>query len=318
MPGARTVSGSDGSWKRIPARRSDWEQVKLSWMVYLLRCKFFPADVDADAPPSQAQTTAAVLIKRAAAGEHWLPVEHTSNDSKWGDDSDGAGTNLLGRGTATLTSFWIGFGLDHFSLFTPFRACDAPPTYAVQHRHALRRYHADRLLTGACNPMLCPTFASLGIALVILEAAGIAPMAPLPLNAATVAATAATPSAELVRYHRGGSDTMASNSASASDAKKNGALDFVVVLDFEATCWDKTETTRSPQEIIEFPGLLVNVQTGELVAEFHEYVTPDVHPTISGFCTGLTGITQSMVDGGAPLNEVMARHMAWLASHGTV
>jgi ERI1 exoribonuclease 3 len=41
-----------------------------------------------------------------------------------------------------------------------------------------------------------------------------------------------------------------------------------------------------------------------------------VHPTLSAFCTELTGITQTMVDVAAPLEPVMQRHAAWLESHG--
>jgi len=32
--------------------------------------------------------------------------------------------------------------------------------------------------------------------------------------------------------------------------------------------------------------------TGEVESEFHHYVQPDEQPTLSAFCTQLTGITQ--------------------------
>ena len=80
-----------------------------------------------------------------------------------------------------------------------------------------------------------------------------------------------------------------------------------LVLDFEATCVEGA--TIQPQEVIEFPCLLVRAadmvvedQVGPATSlatspslQFHEYVRPVAHPTLSPFCTQLTGITQEMV-----------------------
>jgi inhibitor of KinA sporulation pathway (predicted exonuclease) len=88
------------------------------------------------------------------------------------------------------------------------------------------------------------------------------------------------------------------------------------------------------QEIIEFPIVVVDAQTKKIVEEFHHFVKPEVHPTLSAFCTRksnvldsfvvpvqfktafvrhlffllnleLTGITQAQVNGGKPLVEVL-------------
>ncbi|KAH9597270.1 Exonuclease [Trypanosoma melophagium] len=70
--------------------------------------------------------------------------------------------------------------------------------------------------------------------------------------------------------------------------------DAYVVLDFEATC---ERGRRMPDaEIIEFPMILVDARTSCVLAEFQRYVRPVLHPTLSTFCTELTGITQSVVD----------------------
>ena len=66
-------------------------------------------------------------------------------------------------------------------------------------------------------------------------------------------------------------------------------LQYLLILDFEATCGDDL---RGPQEIIEFPTLLYNLQKDEVQATFHEYVRPVMSPTLTAFCTKLTGITQ--------------------------
>ena len=43
-------------------------------------------------------------------------------------------------------------------------------------------------------------------------------------------------------------------------------LDYVVILEFKTTCWDKgMEPLPRLQEIIEFPALLVDTCSGEIV-----------------------------------------------------
>ncbi|XBJ04811.1 hypothetical protein VPH35_023690 [Triticum aestivum] len=89
------------------------------------------------------------------------------------------------------------------------------------------------------------------------------------------------------------------------------AFDYFVVLDFEATC--EKGARIYPQEIIEFPSVLVDGATGDLdPAEFRTYVRPQYHPALTDFCRDLTGIRQADVDGGVPLAEALRLHAAWL------
>mmetsp|Transcript_36773 Transcript_36773/g.77585 ORF Transcript_36773/g.77585 Transcript_36773/m.77585 type:complete len:240 (+) Transcript_36773:251-970(+) len=90
-----------------------------------------------------------------------------------------------------------------------------------------------------------------------------------------------------------------------------GMFDYLCILDFEATCND-TKPAPKPQEIIEFPTLLLNVRTGVIEREFHYYIKPDVHPTLTEFCTELTGITQDTVNGGISLREALDLHQRWI------
>ena len=55
--------------------------------------------------------------------------------------------------------------------------------------------------------------------------------------------------------------------------------DFYLVLDFEATCDDKNPPR--PQEIIEFPVVMVNARTMTTDSVFHTYVRPTVHPQLT-------------------------------------
>jgi ERI1 exoribonuclease 2 len=68
---------------------------------------------------------------------------------------------------------------------------------------------------------------------------------------------------------------------------------YFVVIDFEATC-DK-ERNPHPQEIIEFPSVIVSSVTGQLEACFQTYVRPTCNQHLSDFCKDLTGIQQIQV-----------------------
>ena len=94
-------------------------------------------------------------------------------------------------------------------------------------------------------------------------------------------------------------------------------IEYLCILDFEATCCQGRQP--KPQEIIEFPTILLNVETGQVEDEFHCYIRPDVHPTLSDFCTELTGITQRRIDAkGIALREALVLHQQWLTKHNLV
>ena len=101
---------------------------------------------------------------------------------------------------------------------------------------------------------------------------------------------------------------------------------FLLVLDFEATCSEAEDRmTRkekdAKREIIEFPVVMVDVSTGEVIREFHEYVRPTdgvaewAARELDPFCTQLTGITQEQVNDAGTLPEVLGRLEEWLSSH---
>lgn len=98
------------------------------------------------------------------------------------------------------------------------------------------------------------------------------------------------------------------------EATRNPNFKYAVVLDFEATCG--TEARPDPQEIIEFPSVLVNLETEAKVGEFSSFVQPVHHRRLTNFCTDLTSITQADVDAAPCFAQVLARHMSWLELHG--
>ena len=97
-----------------------------------------------------------------------------------------------------------------------------------------------------------------------------------------------------------------------SDPRKSP--DFYLVLDFEATCDDKNPP--SPQEIIEFPVVMLNARTMRTDSVFHTYVKPTVYPQLTPFCIRLTGITQEMLIGQPTLAEALDKFDDWYKTNG--
>lgn len=88
---------------------------------------------------------------------------------------------------------------------------------------------------------------------------------------------------------------------------------YAICIDFEATCFDSpAHKKRKIQEIIEFPAVLVDLVTGEILGEFHRYVRPVETPILSDYCKNLTGISQETVDGANILQEVMDEFRIWV------
>jgi len=88
-----------------------------------------------------------------------------------------------------------------------------------------------------------------------------------------------------------------------------------LVLDFESTCQEEGGRI-DPQEIIEFPCLLIRADDFSLVDQFHEYVKPVGKPQLTNFCTELTGITQDMIQDKDTFLNVLSRFVSWYASNG--
>ncbi|XP_072798807.1 ERI1 exoribonuclease 2 isoform X4 [Vicugna pacos] len=94
-------------------------------------------------------------------------------------------------------------------------------------------------------------------------------------------------------------------------SKSKQLFDYLIVIDFESTCWNDGIRHRS-QEIIEFPAVLLNTSTGEIESEFHAYVQPQEYPILSEFCMELTGIKQDQVDEGVPLKICLSQFCKWI------
>ncbi|XP_031627688.1 ERI1 exoribonuclease 2-like [Contarinia nasturtii] len=107
------------------------------------------------------------------------------------------------------------------------------------------------------------------------------------------------------------------NRSSYSSNRSNNSrpFEYLICLDFEATCWEQDMNVRireQKQEIIEFGAVLVNLRSGAVESEFHEYVRPTNQPILSAYCTNLTGITQALVNRQQPFPVVYRKFDNWL------
>jgi len=97
--------------------------------------------------------------------------------------------------------------------------------------------------------------------------------------------------------------------------KRCEKFDYLLVVDYEATCEEKN-TPDYPHEIIEFPGVIIDGHTGEVLDTWQQYCRPTINARLSEFCTTLTGISQETVDASPTFPDVLANFNQWLNSHG--
>lgn len=62
----------------------------------------------------------------------------------------------------------------------------------------------------------------------------------------------------------------------------------------------------------EIGAVLVNLKTGAVESEFHQYVRPTMNPVLSDYCINLTGITQQLIDQQSPFTIVYQKFFGWL------
>ncbi|KAK4883107.1 hypothetical protein RN001_006426 [Aquatica leii] len=89
-------------------------------------------------------------------------------------------------------------------------------------------------------------------------------------------------------------------------------FDYLIVIDFESTCWDAKDTNKRPPEIIEFSAVLFSIRLNNILNHFQQYVMPLEVPKLTEFCINFTGITQQQVDKGVPLGTCLMLFMKWI------
>ena len=102
-----------------------------------------------------------------------------------------------------------------------------------------------------------------------------------------------------------------------NNSEQTGNPKYIAVLDFEATCDNGTDPNWDPnkQEIIEFPVVLIEVESKTVIDTFHSMVQPTIQPKLTDFCTELTSITQQELAGQPVITVVVDRFYAWVTKH---
>ncbi|GAO48671.1 hypothetical protein G7K_2841-t1 [Saitoella complicata NRRL Y-17804] len=95
-------------------------------------------------------------------------------------------------------------------------------------------------------------------------------------------------------------------------------LRYLLCCDVEATAEEGFAPGVYPHEIIEFPIVLYDVETKQVVDRFRTYIKPVKNPKLSEFCTTLTGITQDQVDDAPTFPDALKTVEAWLSKHDNI
>jgi inhibitor of KinA sporulation pathway (predicted exonuclease) len=116
---------------------------------------------------------------------------------------------------------------------------------------------------------------------------------------------------------------------STSQVNEDQGYEYLVVIDFEATCDNGASPTislsRNNQEMIEFPFVLVhvdtpsekdNTQSAHVLHSEQHYVLPEYSSQLTPFCTELTGITdETLKEHGKPLWKVIKHFDKFVEEH---
>jgi inhibitor of KinA sporulation pathway (predicted exonuclease) len=81
---------------------------------------------------------------------------------------------------------------------------------------------------------------------------------------------------------------------------------WLLVVDLEATCDEPRQIPKREIEVIELGAVLVRGDDLSVEARFSAVVRPTLRPTLTPFCTQLTGISQVEVDAAPPLPDALA------------
>ena len=85
---------------------------------------------------------------------------------------------------------------------------------------------------------------------------------------------------------------------------------YFAVIDFEATCWE--DERRADQEVIECGCVTMERESGKLIGEFSTFIRPVRYPTLSDYCSALTGISQRDVDTAPTFPYALGMLVDWL------
>ncbi len=92
---------------------------------------------------------------------------------------------------------------------------------------------------------------------------------------------------------------------------ENIAAPEMIIVDLEATCWDRNDHDQREAETIEIGALKVEPTTRRVTDEFHSLIRPVRHEVLSDYCRGLTNISQEEVDAAQQFPVVWQQFIDW-------
>jgi 3'-5' exoribonuclease 1 len=92
----------------------------------------------------------------------------------------------------------------------------------------------------------------------------------------------------------------------------SGIKNNLLIVDLEATCWEKNKRKTLEMETIEIGALKVNLNDINNVDEFDCFIRPVRNPILSEFCTTLTSIKQENVDSAEIFPVVFPKFLEWV------
>lgn len=88
----------------------------------------------------------------------------------------------------------------------------------------------------------------------------------------------------------------------------------LLIVDLEATCFSRGDEPADFQsEIIEIGAVRFNTKARQVTQELQLFIRPLLFSALSLYCTQLTGIRQSAVDDGLPLDQALSQLAALYA-----
>ena len=92
----------------------------------------------------------------------------------------------------------------------------------------------------------------------------------------------------------------------------------IIIVDLEATCWDKGQHSSKNMEIIEIGAVKVYVNDLQIVDEYDAFIKPIKFPILSDFCKELTTIKQEDVDSADEFPRVWQSFLDWIGDYEDV
>ncbi|KAK9371012.1 ribonuclease H-like domain-containing protein [Lipomyces kononenkoae] len=100
-------------------------------------------------------------------------------------------------------------------------------------------------------------------------------------------------------------DGLEKNIATLSINDSTTRIRYILCLDIEATFDGDRSFSQETHEVIELPCILVDINEGKIIDEFHTFVKPQRHPHLTKKCMTLTGITQEEIDNAPTFTEAI-------------